>query len=385
MSIAEFDDIRPYEDTEIAGVLDELSRDAEFRSVVESVFPGVPFRALLERSKSCRTILEFQRLFPYQFLASLIEKQTTGCDFGAAKLEKTGNYTYISNHRDIVLDSAILSKMLVDSGFGNTVQIAIGDNLLKRDWIRKFVRLNKAFIVRRGVSGREQLAASMELGRYIHYAVEQRGESIWIAQRQGRAKDSNDRTQDAMLKMLAMGGEGSVVERLRSLHIVPVSISYEWDPCDFLKAREFWNRHCDPDYRKSAEEDVISMQTGIRGFKGRVHYEATEVLDSWLSELPEGIVRNDMFRIIADRIDRQIHSAYRLYPGNYAAYDLLNDTERLADHYSTAERESFESYIEERVAMARVGDADPEFLRTALLSMYANPLINHFAAIGKDF
>lgn len=382
---AEFDDIRPYQPEEIPQAVDELEKDEEFRAVIEKAYPDVPFDELIRRARSCKSLLEFQKTIPYGFMERLIESCTDGIDFDYTGLQRDKNYTFISNHRDIVLDSAFLAKLLVDNGFTNTVEIAIGDNLLARPWIRRLVRLNKSFIVKRSASGRERLLSSMQLGRYMHFAITEKHENIWIAQRQGRAKDSDDRTQDTVLKMMAFGGsEDTVQGRLCELHIVPLSISYEFDPCDFLKAREFWKRHLDPSYRKTREEDVLSMQTGINGYKGRVHYQATRPLDKFLNGLPDNIVRNDLFRIIAEQIDRQIHTAYHLFPNNYIAYDMLTDTQHFYKKYTSTELHTFEDYLGWQLEKVAIPNADETFLRNSILQMYANPLINYYSAIGND-
>jgi Acyltransferase. len=234
---AEFNEIRPYTPEELPQIYEELIADPAFRTVVESVMPGVPFEVCHEdasmqnkpgipKSVLLRTIMGFS------------EKTANGLTFDCSALsDLTRNYTFISNHRDIILDSAFLSILLIDNGM-TTVEIAIGDNLLIYPWIHKLVRVNKSFIVKRGLNMRQKLEASALMSRYMHFAMKEKHENLWIAQRQGRAKDSNDRTQDSVLKMMAMAGEGDVTERLKELNIVPLAISYEYDPCDFLKAKE---------------------------------------------------------------------------------------------------------------------------------------------------
>ena len=235
---AEFNEIRPYTPEELPQIYEELIADPAFRTVVESVMPGVPFEGLAMKMRQCKTNLEFQKAFFYGLLWDLVKKTANGLTFDCSALsDLTRNYTFISNHRDIILDSAFLSILLIDNGM-TTVEIAIGDNLLIYPWIHKLVRVNKSFIVKRGLNMRQKLEASALMSRYMHFAMKEKHENLWIAQRQGRAKDSNDRTQDSVLKMMAMAGEGDVTERLKELNIVPLAISYEYDPCDFLKAKE---------------------------------------------------------------------------------------------------------------------------------------------------
>ena len=202
------------------------------------LYPQVPFEMIAQKLKACKTNLDFQLAFAYDFVHGILKKAATGCEMDCTSLDNTRNYTFISNHRDIVLDSAILDVLLIDNGFKTTCEIAIGDNLLSLPWVKDLVRVNKAFIVERALSMRQMLMSSKRLSDYMHFAIKEKNENIWIAQREGRAKDSNDRTQKSILQMMSMGGEGSIIDRLKQLHLVPLSISYEYDPCDFLKAKE---------------------------------------------------------------------------------------------------------------------------------------------------
>ena len=271
---AEFNEIRPYTPEELPQIYEELIADPAFRTVVESVMPGVPFEGLAMKMRQCKTNLEFQKAFFYGLLWDLVKKTANGLTFDCSALsDLTRNYTFISNHRDIILDSAFLSILLIDNGM-TTVEIAIGDNLLIYPWIHKLVRVNKSFIVKRGLNMRQKLEASALMSRYMHFAMKEKHENLWIAQRQGRAKDSNDRTQDSVLKMMAMAGEGDVTERLKELNIVPLAISYEYDPCDFLKAKELQQKRDDEHFQKSPEDDLINMQTGL-------YYKVVDS-DDWL-------------------------------------------------------------------------------------------------------
>ena len=286
-------------------------------------------------------------------------------------------YTFLSNHRDIVLDSAFLDVMLVDHGYPTTVEIGIGDNLLIYPWIKRLVRMNKAFVVRRGLTAHEMMRSSQLMSRYIHYAVTQKHENIWIAQREGRAKDSSDQTQDAVLKMLAMGCDGSPVDSLLELNIVPLTISYEYDPCDYLKAQEMQLKRDNPGFKKSKQDDLDNMKTGIFGYKGRVHYHCGTPVNQWLAEL-QGLPRNVFYAQLAQRIDQEIHSGYRLYPCNWIAYDLLGSgkTQPGGEHYQAADVECFEHYLQGRLAKIQIPNKDEAFLRERLLTMYANPVRN---------
>lgn len=378
---AEFNEIRPYAPEELPQIYEELIADPAFRAVVESVMPGVPFEALAMKMRQCKTNLEFQKAFFYGLLWDLVKKTAAGLTFDCSALtDKTRNYTFISNHRDIILDSAFLSILLIDQDMV-TVEIAIGDNLLIYPWIQKLVRVNKSFIVKRGLSLRQKLEASALMSRYMHFALTQKHENLWIAQRQGRAKDSNDRTQDSVLKMMAMGGEGDTIDRLKELNIVPLAISYEYDPCDFLKAKELQQKRDNPNFQKSPEDDLINMQTGLYGYKGRIHFQTAACLNRELDALRErNLPKCDLFTAISETIDRHIHSNYRLYAGNYVACDLLMGDNRFESEYSEEEKAQFEKYLQQQIAKVDLPGKDEPFLRHAILTMYANPLINYLKA-----
>ncbi len=373
----EFDEIRPYNDDELPAIYEELIADPAFRQVVATVIPDVPFDVLVQKMRACKTKTDFQRTFCYPLLRKLMAELTDGISLDhSAIADKQEAYTYISNHRDIILDSGFLSVLLVDQGM-DTVEIAIGDNLLIYPWIKKFVRINKSFIVQRALTMRQKLESSARMSRYMHYTIGEKRQSIWIAQREGRAKDSNDRTQDSVLKMLAMGGEGDIIDRLCAMHIAPLTISYEYDPCDFLKAEEFQLKRDNPDFKKTTEDDLKSMQTGLFGYKGRVHFQVAACIDSELKALDRSLSRPELFSSISALIDRHIHANYRLYPGNYVAHDLLEGNETFASHYTQEEKQHFLAYIDQQLLRIELPDKDTGFLREKLLLMYANPLINY--------
>ena len=283
----EFDEIRPYDPEELPAIFEELIADQEFRAAAEQVLPEVPYEEACNRLRRCRTNLEVQQTFFYPLLHGIVDRCSDGLVLeNSQSVDKRVPHTFITNHRDIVMDSAFLSISLLDNGFGNTMEIAIGDNLLIRPWIKKLVRVDKAFIVQRSVSLRQMLASSARLSRYMHYAIATKHENIWIAQREGRAKDSNDRTQDSILKMMAMGGEGSIIDRLKQLNLVPTALSYEYDPCDYLKAQEFQQKRDIEGFKKSPKDDLVNMQTGIFGYKGRICFRVAGPLNDWLDTLP---------------------------------------------------------------------------------------------------
>ena len=379
----EFDEIRPYSPEELPTIYEELVEDADFRAVISKVMPDIPWELFVAQMRQCKTNFEFQKAFCYPFLWKLVRTCSDGMTMGCDSLKGTQvAHTFISNHRDIILDSALLSVLLVDNGL-STVEIAIGDNLLIYPWIKKLVRINKSFIVQRALTMRQMLESSARMARYMHFAINEKHEHIWIAQREGRAKDSDDRTQESVLKMMAMGGEGSIVERLKGLHITPLSISYEYDPCDYLKAKEFQQKRDDASFKKSRQDDLLNMQVGLLGYKGKIHFEIGEYIDDKLDALSPDMPKNELFATISGMIDSQIHKNYHFYPGNYVAYDLLMHTPRFADLYTEEQKEKFDSYLNGQLEKIDLPDKDEDFLRVKMLEMYANPLKNHLLAIEQ--
>lgn len=372
----QFDPIRPFEPDELPDVFDRLLQNEQFSSVLAYLYPDVPKEALAAKMHACKDNLDFQKTFCYGFLVQLLARLSKGCDIDIASLDTDSRYTFISNHRDIVLDSALLDKLLIDAGFNTTCEIAIGDNLLKLPWVKDLVRVNKSFIVERALSMREMLMASKRLSEYMHFVIAEKNDNIWIAQREGRAKDSNDRTQEAILKMMVMGGEGSIIDRLKQLHLVPLAISYEYDPCDYLKAAELQARRDNPSWQKGPMDDVTSMQTGIMGYKGYIHYQCADCIDSYLDTIPADTPKTELFRLIADHIDRQIFAGYRLYPNNYVALDLLHGDSAHADHYTAEDKAQFEAYLKGQLDKIEMEGKDDAYLRKQMLKMYANPAIN---------
>ena len=375
----EFDEIRPYEAGEMKQAFEELLADRQFQLVLKGFAPWLPKslrNGMLRLAfTGVKTPLDFQKRFMKPVVKYIMRKHTDGCKFVDSKIsayDKSERYTFVSNHRDIVLDSAFLDVLLVDAGYPTTVEIGIGDNLLIYPWIKRLVRMNKAFTVRRGLSLRETLAASQLMSRYIHYAVTQKRENIWIAQREGRAKDSSDHTQDAVLKMLAMGGD------LKELNIVPLTISYEFDPCDYLKAQEFQQKRDNPAFKKSKQDDLDNMKTGLFGYKGRVVYRPAAPVNTWIDELSE-LPKTEWYKALAERMDREIHRGYELYPCNYIALDELNGDNANAAHYTDADKKRFEQYLAGQMAKIQIPNKDEAFLRERMLTMYANPVRNKLA------
>ena len=387
-ALKEFDEIRPYEPEEMEQAFNELIHDRQFSLVMKGFAPWLPKSVrngvLKLAFKGVKTPLGFQLRFMKPIVQYIIKRHTDGTTFDDSALpgDKSQRYTFVSNHRDIVLDSAFLDLLLIKAGHPTTVEIGIGDNLLIYPWIKRLVRMNKAFTVRRGLSPKETLRSSQLMSRYIHYAVTEKNENIWIAQREGRAKDSNDRTQDSVLKMLAMGAPEEIKnpgDRLRELNIVPLTISYEFDPCDYLKAQELQERRDNPGFKKSRQDDLDNMKTGIFGYKGRVHYHCASPVNQWLDELSD-LPKTEFYSTMAQRMDKDIHKGYQLFPCNYIALDDLNGTKAYAAHYTDTDRQRFETYLSGQLAKISISNKDEAFLRECILNMYANPIRNKLAA-----
>ena len=373
----QFDEIRSYNDAEARNVYKTLAQEPDFLKVLQFVMPG-KVGELIPKLRNMESIDRFQREVIYPFLLQLEQGTTQGISgSGFENIRNAGPCIYMSNHRDIVLDSTFLCKVLIEHNL-SSVEIAIGDNLLIYPWITHFVRANKSFIVKRGGSPREMLANSMRLSAYISHTLHDKKSSIWIAQREGRCKDSNDRTQESLLKMLSMSGKGQFLENIMQLNICPLSISYEYDPCDYLKAKEFQQKRDNPEYKKTQQDDLLSMQTGILGKKGRIMFRFTPSINNELAEIARTTTnKNEQIELTARTIDRHIHAGYEIYSGNKIACDLLLGTDRFAKEYTAQEKTAFEAYIKGQLDKIQLENKDEAFLRRKLLEMYANPLINH--------
>lgn len=342
--------------------------------------PDVDYEQFARHLLSVDSQDSFQLQIMHPFLERLEASTTDGITVGGIEnYDRSKNYVLISNHRDIVLDAAFLNLSLIRSKL-STCEIAIGNNLLIMPWIDELVRINKSFIVKRDTGLRGALDAARHLSAYIHYAISTKHQSIWIAHREGRAKDSNDRTQEGLIKMLALDGGASARDNLKSINLLPVSISYEYDPNDYLKAREFLLKRRDPDFKKSQHDDLLSMETGIMGYKGRVHFELTPCINPELEQMAPDMHRSQVCAGVCEIVDRHIHGGYRLYPVNYVAYDLLNDSRRFADKYTQADVDAFNDRL--TTQLAKITDIGPitndemNFMRHMALKMYSNPLCN---------
>ncbi|MEQ8324410.1 MAG: 1-acyl-sn-glycerol-3-phosphate acyltransferase [Vicingaceae bacterium] len=363
----QFEDIRSYRDNEVKGVINNLLEQDMVSRLLSRLLPDAEMRTKIASISSIHDFQEklMKPIFVHHIMPTFDELSVSGLD----KLEKDKSYLFISNHRDIVLDSAILNYFLNEAGMG-TAEIAIGDNLLKDRWIKDIVRLNKSFIVRRNLDKAEMLNASKHMSEYIADCIKNRGESVWIAQRAGRAKDGNDETNPGLITMLSMSAEENMLEHFKELNIVPVSISYEYDPCDIRKTKELYVESKGEEYSKSEKEDVESMQIGIVENKGKGHIHFGNCISSDLEKLDSND-RKTISAHICENLDHQIHRDYRLWPSNEIAESMLqSNLNSISDNLD-------EARFLKRLQAALIDiQGDKEDLRSIFLGMYAQPAIN---------
>lgn len=378
-------DIAPYSDEEFSTRMQTLACEPGFEFAVKYVMPKINFQEFKDKLVGLKTRYEFQHTIMHDFLEYLVETTTSG--LSCSGLENIPNdkcCTFLSNHRDIVLDASFMNLCLMRNSLPLT-QVAIGNNLLITSWITDLVKLNGSFVVKRDVRKLQALEAARQLSEYIHYVTAGRIDSVWIAQRQGRAKDSNDQTQESLVKMLAMPPHDSGFdskESLLSINLLPVSISYEYDPNDYLKATEYLMKRRNPEHKKSPHDDLLSMETGLMGQKGRVHFHFSRPINSELALLPAQ-PRTALTQGVCNLLDNAIHSGYKIFPCNYIAYDILNRTDRFVHCYSNAELSAFETYLDSQIAKIRIENISEEeydYLRRMMYTMYANPLVNMLKA-----
>ena len=380
----DFSDIAPYDDSVLHQKLEALVKEPGFLHAINYTMPPEDVPHLIEELLSVKNTRDFQLQIMYPFLEMLAKTTTAGITLGGIKnFQPSLNYTFITNHRDIVLDASFLNLAFLRHNLP-TSEVAIGNNLLVFPWINDLVRLNKSFIVKRNTGLREGLLAARHLSAYIHHTILDKHESVWIAQREGRAKDSSDHTQESLVKMLALAGEGSFLDRLKEINLMPVSISYEFDPNDYLKAREYLLRRRDPNFKKSQRDDLFSMETGLLQFKGRVHFQLTPRINARLDQIGEFPDNNTTAKYCGYVIDQAIHRSYEIFDINYVAYDLLNHTNRFAGKYTAEKKEEVETYFNTQLDKIDLDDVTPEergYLMQMMLVMYANPLKNKLLAM----
>lgn len=376
-----FDTLRPYRDEEVRDAFLRVTKEPEFKTVMKYLFQDKA-DGMIEFFLTLNSVYDFQSKVIAPFLLDLSKKTMDSLTIsGLDNLKGDKKYLIMSNHRDIVGDAAILNTLMITNGH-DTAENAIGDNLCSRPWITEMMKLNKNFIVKRSGTKREIFEASKLLSSYIRKNIVEKSNSIWIAQREGRAKDANDRTQESLLKMFSMSSGSDLKQGFLELNILPVSISYEYDACDYLKAKEFQQKRDDANFKKSKEDDVLNMQVGLTGYKGRVHYEVmSDINDILQNEISDNDDRTAIVEKVAVVIDRCIHANYQIYSGNYVALDLLEGRDVCcSENYTAEEKDRFVNYLNGQIDKIDLANKDTDFLKTKILEMYANPLKNYIVA-----
>lgn len=364
--------IRPFSDEELKVVLPALACTEYAKQALRYATPDLTDEQITEKITSCRTLDEFIIKVSFPIVSQVLKKTAhTVTRKGFEQIGKDSFHVFVSNHRDIVMDSIILNKFLCEKGL-NPVESAIGNNLVPDQMSMTVAKLCKNFLVYRDLPIKELLVSSRLMSEYIHYDLYDKKTSVWIAQREGRSKDGDDRTDPAVIKMMCLSRKIDLIDYIKSLKIIPVAVSYEWDPNDVLKIPALLAKAKAEKYTKAPDEDYVSIMTGINGYKGDVNMSLGSVLDSQLDNLRTIQNPNDIFRAVASIIDRQIHTIYHLFPTNYVAYDILFGTDKYSSEYSAEKKEAF---VERMNKCVGFGDA---LKKELFLSMYANPVINKY-------
>ena len=383
MDVWDFTEIRPYSDEEVPAVIDRLIKEPLLYEMMEWVYPSFSNEDIAEMVREVKTVEDFQVNISGPAFKVVTQMTTSGLTFtNMDRIDPQTPYLFLSNHRDIILDSALLNVSLMEKGIPTT-QIAIGNNLLQNPLIYDLVRVNKNFIVHRDTNPREMLLYSKRLSNYIRKTIVDERTSIWIAHKEGRSKDGNDRTASGLLKMLSLSAKGDT-DGMRELNIIPMVVSYEYDPCDLLKANELLSLRNTGGYEKKNGEDFNSMLKGIMGHKGGVNIAVGNPLNNSYEKVSQLDNKNDRIRELASIVDQKMHSLYKLWPTNYIAYDWLHGTKKYKSHYTPVQRVAFRNYVRGRVvklmvARKKLGHQREGFMkqvRGIILQMYANPVIN---------
>lgn len=370
-SDAEFDSIRPYLNNEINHATERLSKSTEFLSVFTHLTKVDP-NFIIQSLSEIHTRDEFQKKFFGPAIQAIIKHSSDGLTVsGLENLEKDKTYLFISNHRDIILDSAILNLLLRENSYKYT-QAAIGSNLLVNTWVTDLVKLNSCFVIERDIPVREMIASSALRSRYLREIVSEGENSVWIAQREGRTKNGNDKTQPSLLKMFKMSGPKEFAENFRELRIVPLSISYEWEPCDDLKTSELYTKTVS-EYIKTPEEDMRSMQTGLAAYKGRINFTIDKPIDSELNQIATLTSNGERIEALAHLIDSKIYRNFKLWPNNYIAYDLVHSGNKFSKFYTEQEKENFIHTMANKIDRL---EGNRSLLNNIYLEIYANPVKN---------
>ena len=375
MDQTQFNDIAPFTDDEAAAALTRLSNHPNVPWISKFIFRDQPETYLRDILRSIHTVDDFQKKVMSFAIEWVIRNSVHNFSYdGLSKLEAIqGKYLAMSNHRDIILDPAFLQIILHRNNLPTT-QICVGDNLLRHKSVELLIRSNRMIKVIRGISARELYLSSQHLSEYIRHTITSGESSVWIAQRQGRTKNGLDTTEQGLLKMFDMSGTKDFVQNFLELNIVPLSISYEYEPCDILKAREVMISRRQK-YVKTENEDLQSIMVGIRQPKGNVHLNFGDPLTEEEIRAAAGCDKNDRYQAIRQAVDRRIIQGYRLWKTNYLAYDLMNGTRKYADRYSSDDEKAFKAYMQQQMQFAEP-ELDRAELSDIFLHIYGNPVVS---------
>lgn len=370
----DFENLRPYYDSEVPDVMKRVADDELYHKLMAYLWDGITTEEARERTTTVRSICDFQTNYMSHAIWTIVKRSSTGLSWsGIEHLDRNKAYLYIANHRDILLDSAILQIILEAEKF-STSEITFGSNLMEQGFITDFGRLNRMFTVKREGTVKELYDISKQLSAYIRHTIVDKNASVWIAQRNGRTKDGNDQTQTGLLKMLNLSGTGDFESNFAQLNIVPLSVSYEYEPCDALKAQELYLSSLHSKYIKAPGEDLNSIISGIRQPKGKIHMAfGKPVSGAELSEIHKLSNENDKIKQLCACIDKEIYMNFKLQPVNYIAYDLSHQTNVFEQNYSSEEKAGFLNYVSERASQLK---GEPEVLKQTLIKMYAAPVSN---------
>lgn len=369
----DFEPVRPYNDSEVPAAIEAITKDLFFPMVVKYCAPEANVDDVIQVFSQIKTVREFQAQVMHPAIQAVIKKTIDGVSFdGFDKLDNVKRHMFIANHRDIVLDSAILDVLLFERNI-DTCQITFGSNLMKGNLVVNIGKLNKMFRIIRGGNIKDFYKNSIEVSAYMRYAITELNDSVWIAQRNGRTKDGNDKTEVGVLKMFSLSSEKSFVDNLDELSITPISVSYEYEPCDFLKTAELYISRFQK-YIKGENEDLNSILTGIKQPKGRIHISVTDPITREELEICDKKEKNDKLVALASLIDQRIYKGFKLFKTHFIAYDLLfGDT--YTDRYTLAEKDDFIAYMNN--GLSQLGEEmDRSELEQIFLHIYANPVLN---------
>lgn len=368
-----FETLRPYYDTESGEVMKRIAYHESYHKAMEYLWPEMSREQVIEKALNTKSPYEFQTGYMREAIWKIVNATSAGLSWsGLEHLNRDKAYLYIANHRDILLDSAIL-QIILDKEEFETSEITFGSNLMDQGFITDFGRMNRMFTVKREGNVKELYDISRQLSAYIRHTIMDKNVSVWIAQRNGRTKDGNDLTQTGLLKMLNMSGGKDFKKNFAGLNIVPLTISFEYEPCDALKVQELYLSSLHTKYVKAPGEDLNSILTGIKQPKGRIHVAFGKPIGEELSEIDKAPNENEKIKLLVNHIDKQIYHNYKLNPVNYIAYDLLNENAVFENSYTAKDKAEFLAYMDSKIESLK---GEPEVLKQLFISLYANPVIN---------